>query len=190
MSGKRKALFLDRDGTINIDRVYIADPDLIELIPGSAAAIRRAKEAGYLIVVVTNQSGVGRGLIDPKVLPKIHERLDKLLAKEQTEIDLYKICIHAPMENCDCRKPFPKLVEEAADEMGIDVTQSAFIGDKLTDVATGNRAKCGESILVRTGKGQSEEMMLTMDPNNVPKEERPTYVADDLAAAVDWLLNS
>ncbi len=190
MSGKRKALFLDRDGTINIDRVYIADPELIELIPGAAAAIHRAKKAGYLIVVVTNQSGVGRGLIDPKVLPKIHARLDKLLEKEGTKIDQYQICIHAPMENCDCRKPFPKLVEDAAEELEIDLKTSAFIGDKLTDVATGNRAKCGASILVRTGKGKAEEMMLVMDPTNVPAEERPTYVADDLSSAVDWLLNS
>jgi len=187
---KRKALFLDRDGTINIDRVYIADPDLIELIPGAAEAIKRARDEGYVIVVVTNQSGVGRGLIEKDALPKINDRLDELLAKHGTHIDRYQMCLHTPKDYCDCRKPLPKLVIDAAREMSLDLSQSAFVGDKLTDVATGHRAHCGSSILVRTGKGRNEELRLSLDPANVPEEERPTYVADDLSAAVSWLLNS
>lgn len=187
---KRKALFLDRDGTINIDRVYIADPDLIELIPGAAEAIRRARDAGYVIVVVTNQSGVGRGLIKLETLPKINDRVDELLAKEGTHVDRYQICLHTPADQCECRKPKPKLVEEAAKEMDLDLKSSVFIGDKLTDVATGYRAGCGINILVRTGKGKSEELMLLLDPTNVPQEEKPSYVADDLSGAISWLLNS
>lgn len=187
---KRKALFLDRDGTINIDRVYIANPDLIELIPKAGEAMKLAREAGYLIVVVTNQSGVGRGLIERDMLPKINGRLDELLAMEGTHIDRYQICYHTPMDHCACRKPLPKLVEDAAREMNLDLAQSAFIGDKLTDVATGHRAGCGANILVRTGKGKSEELMLLLDPTNVPEEEKPSYVADDLSGAIAWLLNS
>lgn len=182
-----KAFFLDRDGTINIDRVYINDPRLVELIPGAARAIRRAREAGYKIVVVTNQSGVGRGIIDPNVLPAIHRHLDELLAKEGAKIDRYQICVHAPQEQCDCRKPRTKLVEDAAKEMHLDLENSVFVGDKLTDVATGKNAQVGSSILVRTGKGQQEEIMAQLTPRLDPAET-PDFVADDLAEAVDWVL--
>ncbi len=186
---KRPALFLDRDGTINVDYVYIADPDLIELIPGSAEAIRRAQDAGWLVVVITNQSGVGRGLIKPEALPQIHARMEKLLEERAgATIDRYGICIHAPAEDCECRKPKPKLVEEAARDLDIDLQGSVFVGDKLTDIAAGRRSRCGRSVLVRTGKGVDEELILKLDPNNVPADEKPDYVANDLAQAVDWIL--
>ncbi len=182
-----KALFLDRDGTINIDRVYINDPRLIELIPGAARAIRRARESGYKIVVITNQSGVGRGIIDPHVLPEIHERLNELLAEEGAKVDLYQICIHSPQERCQCRKPLPKLVLDAAKKMSLDLSNCVFIGDKLTDVTTGKNAKCGLSILLRTGKGAQEELLAQITPKPDPMETAD-YVADDLAEAVDWIL--
>lgn len=186
---KKSAFFLDRDGTINIDRVYINDPDLIELIPGAAKAIKRAQDEGYLIVVVTNQSGVGRGLIKKEDLPKINARLDELLLKKAgARIDLYQICMHAPQENCDCRKPKPKLVLEAAEKLGIDLKKSVFVGDKLSDVATGKKAGCGLSILLRTGKGQEQEIVSFL--SSAPKlEEKANYVADDLLAAVNWVLD-
>lgn len=180
MTGRRPALFLDRDDTINIDRVYINDPKLIELIPGAAQAIRRAQDAGYLIVVVSNQSGVGRGIIDPRALPKIHRRLDELLQKEAgASVDLYELCLHTPEENCDCRKPNPKLVLDAAKALNIDLGKSAFIGDKLTDVATGINAGCRASILIRTGKSHGEQH---------PSDAKPAFVADSLATAVDWFM--
>lgn len=187
MKARRPALFLDRDGTINEDYVYIADPDLIVLIPGSAAAIRRAQDAGWLVVVITNQSGVGRGLIVPEALPAIHARLEHLLEREAgATIDRYGICVHAPTEDCACRKPKPFLIEEAARAFDIDLENSVFVGDKLTDVAAGHRAGCRRSVLVRTGKGAQEEMLL--NHAGIPVEERPDHVADDLAAAVDWVL--
>lgn len=180
------AFFLDRDGTINIDHVYINDPRQIELIRGSAPAIARAQKAGFLIVVVTNQSGVGRGIIDPKVLPKIHERLDELLAEHGASIDDYRFCVHRPEENCGCRKPKPLLVERAAQELGIDLKKSVFVGDRLSDVATGPNSGCRYSILVRTGKGVEEEARL--NAGEATKAERPDLVADDLDQAVDWAL--
>lgn len=181
-----KALFLDRDGTINIDRVYINDPRLIELIPGAARAIRKARERGYKIVVVTNQSGVGRGIIDPLILPAIHARLDELLAHEGAKIDLYQVCMHAPQERCECRKPSPKLVSDAAKKLQIDLASSAFVGDKLTDVTTGKNSRCGASILVRSGKGAQEELLSQLTPRLDPMET-PDFVADDLADAVEWV---
>lgn len=180
------AFFLDRDGTINVDHVYIKDPALIELIPGSADAIRRVQEAGYLVVVVTNQSGVGRGIIDGNKLPDIHARLDELLAQEGAHIDDYRICVHRPEENCECRKPKGFLVKEAAKELAIDLSRSVFVGDRFSDVAAGANGGCRYSILVRTGKGAEEEARL--GGSGLSKAERPDHVADDLDQAVDWAL--
>lgn len=183
----KPAFFLDRDGTINIDRVYINDPNLIELIPRAAEAIKKARDAGFLIVVVTNQSGVERGIIDPKVLPKIHARLDELLEQNGAKIDLYQICTHAPLAKCECRKPKPKLVNEAKQKLNIDLARSVFVGDKLSDVATGKRAKCKISILVRSGKGVQEEQITKLS-QKLSGEETPDHVADDLFSAVEWSL--
>ena len=185
---KQGAFFLDRDGTINVDHVYINDPRLVELIPRAARAIRNLRERGFLAIVVTNQSGVGRGIIKPDALPRIHERLDELLKEEASGLDAYEICVHAPQERCACRKPSPFLVNEAVKLHDIDLSRSVFIGDKLSDVATGKNAKCKYSILVRTGKGQQEEILIQLTPKPAP-EETPDYIADDLADAVDWALS-
>lgn len=181
----KPAFFLDRDGTINIDRVYINDPRLIELIPGAAQAIRRAQEAGFLIVVVTNQSGIARGIIDPGAMPKIHARLDELLAAEGASIDRYEMCVHHPKENCDCRKPKPKMVLEAAKALNIDLKRSVFVGDRLSDVGAGIAGGCRYSILLRTGMGEKAEKLHDIQPSTA---ETPSYIAHDLAEAVDWSL--
>jgi D-glycero-D-manno-heptose 1,7-bisphosphate phosphatase len=183
---KRGAFFLDRDGTINIDHVYINDPKQIELIDGSAEAIAKAREVGFAIVVVTNQSGIGRKIIEPGALPRIHSRMEQLLvtASPGARIDRYEMCIHRPDENCDCRKPSPKMVLEAARQLNIDLQQSVFVGDRLSDVATGKNAGCGLSILVRTGKGLEEEKLI----EGSGPAEQPDFVADDLAEAVGYAL--
>jgi histidinol phosphatase-like enzyme len=106
-----------------------------------------------------------------------------LLSEENAFIDDYRICVHKPEENCDCRKPSAKLVQAAAAELGIDLARSAFVGDKLTDVATGKNSGCRYSLLVRTGKGRDEEKLLPR-----AGAEQPDQIFDDLAAAVDWLL--
>ena len=183
---KRGAFFLDRDGTINIDHVYINDPKQIELIDGAAEAIAKAREVGFAIVVVTNQSGIGRKIIEPGALPRIHSRMEQLLvtASPGARIDRYEMCIHHPDENCDCRKPSPKMVLEAARQLNIDLQQSVFVGDRLSDVATGKNAGCGLSILVRTGKGLEEEKLI----EGSGPAEQPDFVADDLAEAVGYAL--
>lgn len=185
----RPAFFLDRDGTINVDHVYINDPARIELIPGSAAAIARVRAAGYLVVIVTNQSGIGRGIIQAEAMPKINGRMEELLRAEAgvgAAVDHYGICVHHPDEDCECRKPKPFLVHEAAAALGIDLARSVFVGDKLTDVATGKNAGCRFSVLVRTGKGADEEKVVYS--GRAAAEEKPDFIADDLAAAVEWVL--
>jgi len=177
----KKALFLDRDGTINFDPGYISDPKLIKLMPGAAAAIRRARDQGFAIAVITNQSGVGRGLIEADVLTKIHDRLNELLQSEAgARVDYFACCVHHPADECNCRKPLPRLVFEAQAHLGLDLSKSAFIGDRMTDIDTGKSASVRFTVLVRTGQGRAEEAQLG--------SEKPDYVADDLSEAVDWVL--
>jgi histidinol-phosphate phosphatase family protein len=184
----KPAFFLDRDGTINVDPGYLRDPSALELLPGVASAIRRARDAGFAIVVVTNQSGVGRGLIPPEVLPQIHERLNELLRQEAgAVVDHYACCLHSPAEQCDCRKPRPKLVFESSAQLGLDLGRSVFVGDRLTDIQTGKNAGCAWTVLVRSGEGRDQEALLGAE-SQAPFEEGPDHVADDLAGAVDWVL--
>ncbi len=180
----KKTLFLDRDGTINFDPGYLSQPDQLRLLPNVATAIRLARDHGYCIAVVTNQSGVGRGLIEPTTLELIHKRLNELLQEEAgASIDYFASCTHMPSDECDCRKPLPRLIFEAQAHLGSDLQNSAFIGDRLTDILTGKSASVARTILVRTGLGREEEHKIF-----VPLE-RPDFVADDLLEAVNWLLS-
>lgn len=184
---KARALFLDRDGTINVDPGYISQPSAIKLLPGAAQAIRRARDQGYRIVVVSNQSGVARGLIEAHVLPLINDRLNELLREEAgASVDYFACCIHHPDSGCSCRKPLPRLVYEAQAALGIDLDHSAFIGDRLTDIATGKSAPVGQTVLVRSGEGKQQESQLRAAPS---PESTPDFVAEDLGAAVDWVLS-
>lgn len=183
--GTARALFLDRDGTINLDPGYISKPGSLQLLPGAAAAIRRARDRGYRIVVVSNQSGVGRGIIPADVLPQINARLNELLQREAgASVDYFACCTHHPDDLCSCRKPLPRLVYEAQASLGIDLRRSALVGDRLTDVATGKSAPVALTVLVRTGDGCEQEKLLQARAS----EEAPDHVAEDLGAAVDWVL--
>ena len=144
----RKAVFLDRDGTLNPDPGYLSDPSQMSLIPGVAEALVLLRQAGYLLVVVSNQSGVARGLIREEDLPKIHQRLEDLLRPWCIKIEHFALCLHHPEEHCACRKPKPKLILDAARALQIDVTQSYMIGDRQTDIEAGVAAGCKQSILV------------------------------------------
>ena len=175
-----RAVFLDRDGTINSDPGYLNDAAEMKLIPGVDLALRKLQDAGYLLIIVSNQSGIGRGKITPAQLDAVHRRLDEILAARGVKIARYELCFHRPEENCDCRKPKPKLILEAAKSLAIDLGQSIMIGDKLSDVRAGRAAGCHRTVLVRTGYGAKDEAALT------PGEA--DYVAWDLLQASEWIL--
>ncbi len=150
--GRRGVVVLDRDGTINVERHYLADPAQVELIAGAAEGLRRLRDLGLELIVVTNQSGVGRGYFSANTLAAIHARLVECLAAEGVELAGIYVCPHVPAAGCRCRKPGPELLEHAARERGFDPRAAFVIGDKASDVEMGRRAG-STTLLVRTGYG-------------------------------------
>ncbi|HWP41478.1 MAG TPA: HAD family hydrolase [Tepidisphaeraceae bacterium] len=166
-------VLLDRDGTIIVERHYLSDPDQVELLPGAAEGLAKLSAMGLGLVVVTNQSGIGRGYFDEGRVEQIHRRMCQLLAAHGVFLDGIYICPHRPEDQCLCRKPRTGLVQTAAMELGFMPHQSFMIGDKACDVELG-RAIGACSILVRSGYGASVA------------ESQPAcadHVVDDLAAA-------
>jgi len=185
----RPAVFLDRDGTIIEERGYLDRLDLLELYPFTADAIRLLNRAGYATVVVTNQGGIGRGIIDEPYLRTVHATLDTRLAAGNARIDRYYFCPHHPdaviaelRQKCACRKPAAGMIEQACRELSLDPRRSIMIGDRRLDVAAGNTAGT-RSVLVRTGHGGHEEAM-------PPGMGRPDAILNNLMEAVGWILRT
>lgn len=130
----RKALFLDRDGTLILDEGYLADPTRVRLIPGVADVLRTAQADGYFLVVVTNQSGIGRGLFGAQDYRAVNAAMWRLLWREQVFLHGAYMCPHTPDAACLCRKPAPKLVLDACAALEVDPAQSWIVGDKQSDV--------------------------------------------------------
>jgi D-glycero-D-manno-heptose 1,7-bisphosphate phosphatase len=186
----RRAVFADRDGTLNVDVGYLARASELRLLPGVAAALRRLNEAGIPLVVVTNQSGVARGLIDPHFAEQGYRNLAELVARDGARIDGYYFCPHHPEGEgpygivCRCRKPASGMLERAAGELNLRLEGSFMIGDKLSDVQTG--AGLGiVPLLVRSGSGRETEAELPADFG-----ARGGQVFDDFAQAVEWVLTA
>ncbi len=179
----KRAVFLDRDGTLNVDPGYLNHPEKLELIPGVPEALRKLKEAGYWLVVVSNQSGVGRGLIPLEMLPRIHDRMDEILRPQGAAIDEFSLCIHHPDAGCECRKPKPGLLLQAARRLGIDLSQSFMVGDKPVDVEAGRGAGVRGCVVVRTGEGKGTEAELSHSGTL-----KADHVADDLLTASQWII--
>lgn len=153
------AVFLDRDGTINVDTGYVSDPATVRLIDGAAAAIRRLNEHEIPVVVVTNQSGIARRLFSAGQYEKVRARIGELLAAEGASVNTTYTCPHHPefTGQCDCRKPGTLLFRQAAEELGVDLTRSWYIGDKLRDVSPA-RALGGFGILVPSVHTPAEDL--------------------------------
>ncbi len=146
------SVLLDRDGTILEDRRYLADPDGVVLLPGAAEGLRRLQAAGLRLVVVSNQSGVARGLISPVALAAVEERFRSVLAAEGVTLAGSYHCPHSPEADCDCRKPRDGMARRAAAELGLDLTRCLVVGDKPADIGLARRLGA-PAVLVTTGQG-------------------------------------
>lgn len=179
----KRAVFLDRDGTINIEKEYLYRAQDFEFITGAPEAIRLLNQAEIMVVVVTNQSGVARGYYTEEDVESLHRHIARELEKAEAHVDAWLYCPHHPSGRgsyalpCDCRKPLPGMLQEAARRHNIDLEKSVMVGDKLADVEAGLAAGC-RTILVRTGYGADEEQHVS------PR----TVVCDDLLSAVKTLL--
>ena len=159
---KRKAVFLDRDGTTIVHEHYLSSPDQLKLLPHTSQGIRLFKEHGYLAIVITNQSGIARGFFDEEQLMVIHEKLTGMLKEEGVLIDDWYYCPHhleGVIEHykvdCDCRKPKPGMILAAARKHDIDLAQSLMIGDAETDMLAGKNAGCKSVLINNTGGGDA-----------------------------------
>lgn len=182
------AVFLDRDGTINVEAGYIRNLDDLVLMPGAAAAIRDMSAAGYRVILATNQSGPARGYYPESWIHALHERLAHLLAAEGARLDDVFYCPHLPDGTvagysgpCACRKPEPGMLLDAARKHGIDLSRSFMIGDKATDVEVGHRAGC-RSVLLRSGYG--EDVLA----GRYQWAVEPDHVAETIVEAAAWVL--
>jgi len=183
MSGhpRRRAVFLDRDGTLIVERDYLADPAGVELVPGVVDALKRLQHAGLLLVIVTNQSGIARGLYSEADFRAVQARLLALLEADGVRIDATYFCPHHPdiTGPCSCRKPGPGMYHEAERDLAVDLAASFYVGDRARDVEPA-RLFGGTGILVLTGYGQAERKA-------VPPGTR---IVADLAEAAAEILGS
>lgn len=177
----RPAVFLDRDGTLVREVGYLADPSDLELLPHVPAALRALQAAGFALVVISNQSGVGRGLFPISSVHEAMARLRRRLRDASVELDGIYFCPHRPDAGCACRKPGSALIERAEDDLNLAARGSFLVGDKRLDVETAHRVGA-RGILVRTGYGRDEET------REGSAADRPDAVCDDLEQATAWIL--
>ncbi len=177
----KRAVFLDRDGTLNVDRHYLSKPEQFELIPGTGPALRRLQDAGFLLVVVTNQSGIGRGYYTEADLHAVNARMNELLAPSGVRLAKIYYAPEAPEQPSRGRKPSAEFLFDARDELGVDLARSFMVGDKVIDLECGWNAGVQQSLLVRTGYGAETERKLG-------DQARRAVVVADLPAAAEWIL--
>ena len=177
------AVFLDRDGTINADPGYLSDPAALKLCAGASRAIARLNTHGIKVVVVSNQSGIGRGMFSESRLAEVHAQLRELLRVEAgAALDGIYYCPHHPDEGCRCRKPRPEMLLRASRDLGLDVKRSYMIGDKASDVMLAVNAGL-KGLFVRTGQDPEGELRRLYEAGT-----RPHHIAEDLRMAVEWVL--
>jgi len=174
-----RAVFIDRDGTINVNSGYISNPDQFKMYPNVAKGIKLLYNEGFKIIIITNQSGIARGYFSKEKLEEIHDKMKKGLSEENVEIDAIYYCPHHPDENCKCRKPKPGLLEQAIKDFDIDVNNSFFIGDRMLDVEAGKKVGC-RTVLIPEDK---ELVQKEMEKSNV----KPDHVCNDFYTGAKWI---
>lgn len=175
------AIFIDRDGTINAGTTRVICPEQLIVLPEAISAIKQLNEAGFLVIVITNQSGIARGLVTAETLAMINQKLTDVLSQGGAKIDALYFCPHHPDYDldCDCRKPKTGLIEQACRDFNIDLKNSWLIGDTTGDMETARRAGL-QSILVKTGYGGEDQSY----PGSI------NYIAKDIAEAAAYILKS
>jgi D-glycero-D-manno-heptose 1,7-bisphosphate phosphatase len=183
------AIFLDRDGTLNVDDGHITGPDQFRLYDFAAEAVRLINQSGRMAVVLTNQSGIARDYLTEATLLEIHDLMEEELRSQGARIDAIYYCAHHPdygsppyRLDCDCRKPKPGLVQRAARDLDLDLRGCYVIGDRYRDIAAGHAAGA-RGVMVMTGLGREE---YEADREHWPRQ--PDYIAEDLLEAVKWIL--
>lgn len=187
MTGLQRAVFLDRDGTIVEESGYLDRLERLVFFPYSVDAIRLLNRGGFKIIVVTNQAGIARGIVRESFVGEAHRHIAQRVEAGGARIDAFYYCPHYPSgvveqyrKACDCRKPQPGMLRQAAADLGLDLWRSFGVGDRWHDVAAA-QAVGATGVLVRTGLGRREEA-------NPEAGTRPAVIVDDLAAATAWIL--
>lgn len=175
-------IFLDRDGVICEEKKipYVRTPEEFKFIPGSGKAISLLKQLGFYVIVITNQSGINRGIVKKENFKAIQRKMMAGLSKNNASPDAVYVCPHTPEENCACRKPLPGNILKAARKFGINLARSYFVGDTVTDMQAGKAAGC-KTALVMTGKGEKELQKLRKLKN--ADDVKPDFTAKDLLEA-------
>jgi len=175
-----RLVILDRDGTIIEERPYLSDPQAVTLLPNAVHGLRALQQEGFRLIVVSNQSGVGRGYFGPGAVERVNQRVRTLLDREGVALDGFYFCPHHPAAGCACRKPGTGLLEQAARRVGTLPWETFVVGDKECDIEMGRRAGA-TTVLVRTGWGRESENAGTVLPD---------YIVDDLLAAASVILTA
>jgi D-glycero-D-manno-heptose 1,7-bisphosphate phosphatase len=178
----RPGVFLDRDGTLAEEVGYLNHLSRFRMFPFVASAVRRLNDAGLPVIVITNQSGVGRGYFPESLVLEVHKLMVQQLTAAGAHVDAVYYCPHTSSDNCVCRKPKTGMLDRAAREHAIDLKRSFVVGDKHDDIQLARNAGA-QSILVRTGYGQGE---VAWNAEKWPSQ--PAFVAQDLAEAATWIL--
>jgi len=178
-----RAIFLDRDGTLIVEKNYLHRPEEVEVFPGAGAALKRLADAGFKLLVVTNQSGIGRGLFTLADAEAVNARVRQEFAQAGVHFDKTYIAPEAPDQPSRVRKPSPQFLFDAREEFDLNLATSFMVGDKLIDLECGWNAGVQRSILVRTGYGAGVE-------RDEPDQIRRAVVVDGLAGAAEWILKS
>ncbi|MDH4223652.1 MAG: HAD-IIIA family hydrolase [candidate division Zixibacteria bacterium] len=176
-----RVIFLDRDGTLTIEKDFVSSIEEIEFVPGAKEALRALQELNYRLIIVSNQSGINRGLMTKTQVEKVNDFIMDELEKEGIKIDGIYYCPHHPDEGCNCRKPGTGLIEKALSKYNLKLKDSWVIGDKLSDVMLGKNIR-GKSILVLTGYGRDMQQKLEIDFIKFPRQ-KPDYIAEDILDA-------
>ncbi len=178
-----RAVFLDRDGTLIVEKNYLHRPEDVEIFPGAGAALKKLADTGFKLFIVTNQSGIGRGFFTMTDAERVNERVSREFARDGVHFEKTYIAPEAPDQPSRGRKPSPQFLFDARDEFGLDLAQSFMVGDKLIDLECGWNAGVKKSILVRTGYGAKVE-------DGLKNELARAVVVDGLTEMAEWILQS